>query len=391
MANPSEMTMQGQTKEVRVRPVKRVSQILAVAIMGSIAWGCTGKTPAPPRVPVPAEGNRDVTIERDAEKPLPPPSYSSEDTAPGYYDAPLVNQRPPEQRAFVDAYQRVGRPRIAVFVNRTLEGDILPVVEHGPESRVQYTRTSTSGVNVERRDVEIQEGYYGRNGERIDCFESTGPVEYRETTERYLRKGEYDEVDAREIDYGAMETILTDWLSANGNVTVVSPSMVRQKLTAEQLKELQEGQPAVMAEVAKTLGTDVLVQAQARPTRQTRQGLEVRVVAEAINVRGGDSIGRAVVDVPPPLQKQQLNYYTRYLARKLMDDMTGTWTNAGPPREAAVSAPEPAPAPQAPAPAPAPPAPAPAPAPLSPPPAPLAPPAPPEQPAPAPPLPDAAP
>src|SRR5688572_9031549 len=211
MADRYEMMMQGQTKEVRVRPVKRASQILAIAIVGSIAWGCTGKTPAPPRVPVPAEGNRDVMIERDADKPLPPPSYSADDTAPGYYDAPLVNQRPPEQQAFVNAYQRVGRPRIAVFVNRTLEGDILPVVDHVPESSIQHTRTATTGVTVEQRDIRTSEGYYNRtNGERIDRFESKGPGEYRETTETYLRRGEYDEVRARELDYGAMETILTD-------------------------------------------------------------------------------------------------------------------------------------------------------------------------------------
>jgi hypothetical protein len=56
----------------------------------------------------------------------------------------------------------------------------------------------------------------------------------------------------------------------------------------------------------------------------------VRLIAEAFNIEGGDSIGRAVVDVPPPLEKRQLNKYTRYIARKLMDDMTYAWSTAGP-------------------------------------------------------------
>jgi hypothetical protein len=341
-------------KELRMRRVRPVSKIVSAGVIAAAVWGC--KSPAPARVPVPAEGNRAVVIERDPVKPMPPPSYSSADMAPGYDDQPLVNQRPPEQRAFVDAYQQVGRPRIAVFVNRTLEGDILPVVPFEPEASIQHTRTATTGVTVEQRDIRTSEGPYRRDDrEQIDRFESKGPGEYRETTEVYLRPGEYDEIGARELDYGAMESILTDWLSANGNVTVISPGMVRQKLTAEQIKQLQEGQPQVMAEVAKQLGTDVLVQAQAHPTRQTRQGLEVRVIVEAINVRGGESIGRAVVDVPPPLEKRQLNKYTRYLARKLMDDMTSTWAHSGgPPPPADAPAPPPAAAPAPPPPAPAP-------------------------------------
>ena len=35
---------------------------------------------------------------------------------------------------------------------------------------------------------------------------------------------------------------------------------------------------------------------------------------------------RAAVDVQPPLDKLQANKYTRFLARKLMDGMTTTWS-----------------------------------------------------------------
>jgi hypothetical protein len=132
-------------------------------------------------------------------------------------------------------------------------------------------------------------------------------------------------MDARALDYETMENILIDWLAADGKVEVISPLMARQRLTDQQVKELQEGRPQALSEVARQLDADVLVQVQAHPTRQTRRGLQVRVLAEAINVRGGQSIGRAVVEVPPPLDKPQLNKYTRFLARRLMDGMTGSW------------------------------------------------------------------
>jgi hypothetical protein len=52
----------------------------------------------------------------------------------------------------------------------------------------------------------------------------------------------------------------------------------------------------------------------------------VRVIAEAINIKGGESLARAAVDVQPPLDKFQTINYTRFLARKLMDGMTATWS-----------------------------------------------------------------
>jgi hypothetical protein len=122
-------------------------------------------------------------------------------------------------------------------------------------------------------------------------------------------------------------------------VEVVSPTMARGRLSDEQIKELQSGRPRSMAEIARQLDADVLIQVQAHPTRQTPQGLQVRMVAEAISLRGGQSIGDAVVDVPPPLDKVRINTYTRYLASKLMDDMTQTWANAPAPAAPAPSAP----------------------------------------------------
>lgn len=317
----------------------------SIALALAALAGCQS-APPPPRVSVPSRPSagavretdyrgvrRDVTA-AEAESNLPPPPFD---------DAPLVSQAAPEQRAYVDAYTRVGRPRIAVFVNRTLEGQILPVNEDQPLASVERTRRSSAGVSVEDRDNLRGDGYYRdryrdadirADRERRDSFRSDGPAEYRDRVDVYLPAGKYDEVQARSIDYEAMENILTDWLAGDGKIEIVSPIMVRDRLSDEQVKELQSGRPQMMGEVARLLDTDILVQVGAKPTRQTAAGLEVRLVAEAINVRrGGQSIARAVVDVPPPLDKQKLNKYTRFVARKLMDGMIGSWSayDAGPP------------------------------------------------------------
>jgi hypothetical protein len=235
---------------------------------------------------------------REPLKPLPEPGRA-ELPPPPYEDVPLISQQIPEARAFIDAYRAVGQPRIAVFVNRTLEGEVIPANNAEP--------------------------FRGR-------FEARGPG-YRETTEIYLKPGEYDEIAAKSIDYAAIEAKLAEWLSAGGAAKIVSASTIRQRLTDEEMSRLQQGRPRQLSEVSKNLDADVLVQVQARPTRQTPAGLEVRLIAEAVNigpVATGEAVGHALVLVPPPLDSETINRYTRFIARKLMSDMTNAWLSPGP-------------------------------------------------------------
>ena len=324
--------------------MRRYATALALAGLTATGAGCQPEAPPPPRVSIPTGPTAGLVRERDRL-----PRYAEEERddrrselpPPPFDDAPIVSQAAPEQRAYVGAYERVGRPRIAVFVNRTLEGQLVPVNDNEPLATVERTRRSSSGVTVESRTTSRGDGYYRdryrdadfrADQDRTDRFQSQGPGEYTDRVDVYLPRGKYDEVEARGIDYEAMENILTDWLAADGQVEIVSPVMVRGRLSDEQVKELQSGRPRMLGEIAKELDADILVQVQARPTRQTRQGLEVRMLAEAINVsRGGQSIARAVVDVPPPLDKPKINKYTRFVARKLMDGMIGTWGGYQPP------------------------------------------------------------
>ncbi len=93
----------------------------------TVAAGCSSvdKTPPPPRVAVPPEDTSSTRVVRPDVKPLPAQPLPDDPLRPPFDDGPLVSQHPPEERAYVDAYARVGRPRIVVFVNRTLEGQVL--------------------------------------------------------------------------------------------------------------------------------------------------------------------------------------------------------------------------------------------------------------------------
>src|SRR6266446_3149547 len=124
-------------------------------------------------------------------------------------------------------------------------------------------------------------------------------------------------------------------MSADNKVTIISPATVHRQLTEQEQRDLQTGKPQALGELGKRLDADVLIQVQAKPTRQTLEGLEVRVIAEAINIKGGESLARAAVDVQPPLDKIQTNKYTRFLARKLMDGLTSTWSAPPPAKKEA--------------------------------------------------------
>ncbi len=272
--------------------------VLGIALTGIILAGCHDPTPPPPRVVVPGPDYRQPVSRADEVKPMPP-TGSGPVEPQTYNDEPLLVQRPPEQRAFVDAYNRVGHPRIAIFVNRTLNGQVVPVNDARPLGEAdQHPMISNGAV---------------------------------------------DDVSAKSLDYEAMENILTDWIAANGQVTVISPTLARARLTSAQITKLEAGEAFVLSDINQRLDADIFIQVQAHPTRQNN-GPSVRLVAEAINVRGGQSLGRAVVDVPPPMDTNQLNKDPRFVARKLMDDMTGAWLS-GPP-QAAPAAPAAPPAPR---------------------------------------------
>jgi hypothetical protein len=251
-------------------------------ILSATVLGCM-MSPSAPRGMVPppdAQGTATAPPQHtvDAPKPMPQDTDAAQLPPPPFQDPPLISQPPPEQAEFLDAYNKVGKPRITIFVNRSLEGTEMP---------------ANPGADTNNSE--------------------------------YLQKGQYDEGYAKSLDYEAIEDELADWIGCDGQVTIVSPTMARQKLTDAQVKDLQSGRPQVLAELAQELNTDILIQVQAHPTKQYRDSLHVRIIAEAINTKGGESLARAIDDAPLPLDKPGINKYTRFLARKLMADITSSW------------------------------------------------------------------
>jgi len=246
-----------------------VRTLLAALSTGCLLTaGCYDPTPPPPRASVPPPGTYTYLSGAPA-KPMPE-SASAEPVRQPTNDVPQVASPSPADGAFVDIYQRVGSPRMTLFVNQSLQG---------PMAR----------------------------------------------TESYLAPGQYDESAARRIDYDVIENVMTAALAANGKTTMVAP-----RLTDSQISGLQNADPNVLKALGKDSGVDVLIQVQARPLQQTPQGLQIRLIAEAINTSDGDTVGRAVEDVPPPLEKATTEIHARLLARKLLSDMSKTWSSPRP-------------------------------------------------------------
>ena len=99
--------------------------LLAIGLAGVIALasstGC--RTPPPPRVQIPVDsrGNEYTTYQHDPVKPMPPSaSQSSNDAQPGdrVLIIPPSTKAPAYSQAYLESYDRVGRPRLLVVVDR---------------------------------------------------------------------------------------------------------------------------------------------------------------------------------------------------------------------------------------------------------------------------------
>jgi hypothetical protein len=327
------------------RPVcNRTIKCIGIGLLALGPLGCAGSTPPEPQnLPVPAlppsqsQGSR-IIYPADAVKPLP--QDSQEPPPPAFDDPPLVDQQLPEESWFVSAYNGVGRPRIAIFVNRTLDGAVIGEGAQ-PVARTETVRTATTGVDVQSSGAVVSGNYYSAQGVGAsDSFKTNGAGEYHETTSVYLQPGQYDDASLSALDYTEIESLLSGWMQAGGQVTLISPDYLRSHLSADQLSDLQAGKASGLDQVGKSTGADVLIQVQAHPAKRGDQFI-VLLVGEAINVQGGELLANASVEMPTPVDRASLNNYTRFLTRKLMHGMVGTWTSAPPPAQAPQAAPPP--------------------------------------------------
>ena len=299
------------------RPLMPLPRPAAVALPAlALAVGCAA--PSVPPTPIPP-ADEAATVTYDPPRPLPAEPMSSPliggaELRPEMSDVRIYEDRLAQEPAYVAAYDAVGRPTVAVYVNRTFDGRVIPA------ELPAFRRTDRYEADVQ---IDRRPGGFGASGGygRVEPIE---PIDRRPETDRFDRAR--DELGATPLDLSLIETILTDRLSAGGAVRLQSPAATRRQLPAAAIERLESGEPTALGEVAERLDADVLVHAAARPTLQTTAGPQYRVIAEAIDTRSGASLGRAAVDVPPPLDKVAVNRYTAYVAAKLMDDLAESWT-----------------------------------------------------------------
>jgi hypothetical protein len=116
----------GLSKEVRVRATPT---LLAIGLAGAIVALVSGcRTPPPPRVQIPidSQGNEYTTRQHDPVKPMPGSATQStgEGSSSSSPDRVLVvppgrSMSPAISQAYLESYDRVGRPRLLVLADRT--------------------------------------------------------------------------------------------------------------------------------------------------------------------------------------------------------------------------------------------------------------------------------
>src|SRR3954468_5720848 len=113
----------------RIRSTRAMNKAaIALAAAGlTLTVGCQEAAHAPARVDVPQRPGEGMHTQRDEVKPLPGQSpYSQANVPAPFDDVPVVTQSPPEQKAYLRAYNDVGRPRLVIAVNRGLVPEAAP-------------------------------------------------------------------------------------------------------------------------------------------------------------------------------------------------------------------------------------------------------------------------
>jgi len=277
----------------------KILALAAAACMAALSVvGCADQPVQ--RVYVP--GPEDQTAYRPvpAQKPMPPEGYipGPQQPPPGYPQGQMPPQGQPPMGAaptirneepFVQAYVARRSPKIMVFVNRTIQGDPL-----SPDALQQV----------------IQTGSYAGNG----------------STSVQTNPSQADWVGATSTDYQMMEASIIRYLDNSGKVTVQDSDAARAHLNRETVLRIENGDPAAARLLASEMQQDVLIRVTASPTRHAASGQpEVRLIAKAVSTTDARILANAFVDMPLPMSKTNINYYTGYLSSELMGQMAQKW------------------------------------------------------------------
>ena len=249
----------------------------------------------------------------------PPPPAPTTVAAPGAKPLPPREPTADEkwlafQEKFVELYRKNNKPRMAVMVRPLDAGRKTTVVDVVPE----HTTIEQEGQAV----TIIERNRRGRRRRQIDvtggAARRTDDIGYQPREVDYI-----DEKDTRAIDYEMMITALVDFLECDGEVNIIDTEMVDAVVDRETALRADRNDKQALSLIKTKLGADIAVIENVQTSSQA--GISTRMVCKAVRTDDARVIGRAYVDLREPLTKRNLRKFSRYLAFKLMEDMTKRW------------------------------------------------------------------
>jgi hypothetical protein len=329
--------------------MKAIILAAVVAVSGSLIARCDDAVV--PRAPIPAPNDAASYRPIPQPKPLPPEATGEYPGGPNGPPVAITHQALPEEENFVKAYEAARSPRIMVFVNRTIQGDILPKDNLEELIKVEDTQSSTGAVKVNSQngtndnstsnsavggyDPSASNTVTNSNTSRSNSFETgnaNGAVYQHTTTIKTDAPppSKYDSIGASRTDYEAIELSLMNYMTGPG-VDIRDSDILRSKLDREQELRLENNDRGVLPLLKQEFQTDVLIQVAATPTSHASVGQAVRMLAKAIRTTDGRVLASDYQDLPLPLTKTVINVFTRRIAQNLMVGMANVWGNGAQP------------------------------------------------------------
>jgi len=251
-----------------------------------------------------------------AAPPPPPPTTTA---APGAKPLPPRAPTADEkwlafQEKFVALYRKNNKPRIAVMVRPLDAARRTTVVDVVPE----HTTIEQEGQAV----TIVERNRRGRRRRQVDVTSGTA----RRTDEIGYQPREIDyidEKDTRAIDYEMMVTALVEYLECDGEVNIIDTEVVDAVVDRETALRADRNDKQALSLIKTKLGADIVIIEKVQTSSQA--GISTRMVCKAVRTDDARVIGRGYVDLRQPLTKRNLRRFSRYLAFKLMEDMTKRW------------------------------------------------------------------
>src|SRR5439155_27111701 len=121
-------------------------------------------------------------------------------------------------------------------------------------------------------------------------------------------------------DYDLLQRVVRDVIAGGGQVAVVPPQTVRERLSPSQARELQSGTAKSLADIGAALRADVLVEVKISPA-----GEQTQLIATARNTRDGQPIATAAAIIPSLSPRRQIDFAGRLLGERTVDALAEAW------------------------------------------------------------------